>query len=431
MGIYDRLGQVKSVGEYDAEAQQLASNKLALLTQQQNFADSNALRDAARSFGDDPEANYRTILGTGNVAAAQAYRKSNYDNQKTQQDIKLGQSHAANFDSEVASRAIADKIKAHDFHLQQLGSLTDPSQIDAWAAQGVKDGVLGMQESMQGAQAMKAYAAQNGFEAAKARAMRGGMSAMQQLQQQLEQTKAQETGRHNVATEGNQTATLAELQRAHRVTEGIAGAHLGLAREQANGVEYKQGEDGTWVALPKKPGAGPIQAAQVVDSSGKPLAGPSKLKDIPPAVNTKIIEGKQGLSNIDKAIAAADAHPDAFGLTNMVPGVQTVKGQWGSQDNVDARAQVANIGSLKLHDRSGAAVSASEFPRLAPFIPSASDSAKTVVTKLKQMKRIAEEELGLYAEAYSPDNGYRAGRSSTAPAGDIHAQADAILRGSK
>src|SRR5438128_1617573 len=141
MGIYDNLGRVKSVGEYDAEAQALQGNKLALMSQQQNFADANALRDAARSFGDDSDANYRTILGTGNVKAAQDYRAGQLTNQKTQADIGLSKSHAANFDSEVQSRALVDKAAAQERHLQQLGGLTDASQIDAWAAQGVKDGV--------------------------------------------------------------------------------------------------------------------------------------------------------------------------------------------------------------------------------------------------------------------------------------------------
>jgi hypothetical protein len=139
--------------------------------------------------------------------------------------------------------------------------------------------------------------------------------------------------------------------------------------------------------------------------AGGPRDPALKLKDIPPTVNAKIIEGAQGLSNIDQAIAAVEANPSAFGMVNAIPFVE--RARQGDAGGVDARAQVANIGSLKLHDRSGAAVSASEFPRLAPFIPSSSDSPKAIVTKLKKMKEIAEGELGLYADTYTEEGGYK------------------------
>jgi hypothetical protein len=86
--------------------------------------------------------------------------------------------------------------------------------------------------------------------------------------------------------------------------------------------------------------------------------------------------------------------------------VQSLK-QVTDPKGVAVRAQVANIGSVVLHDRSGAAVSASEFPRLAPFIPSASDTPTGAVTKLQKMKQIAEQELGLFADTYSSDAGYK------------------------
>lgn len=132
-----------------------------------------------------------------------------------------------------------------------------------------------------------------------------------------------------------------------------------------------------------------------------------KLKDIPATANGKIIEGQQGVTNVTQAIKAIKENPGAFGFSNAIPGAQLVKQLWASPGDIGARAQVANIGSLKLHDRSGAAVSASEFPRLAPFIPSASDTPDAAIKKLEEMQRIAEEELGLYADTYGPENGYR------------------------
>lgn len=182
----------------------------------------------------------------------------------------------------------------------------------------------------------------------------------------------------------------------------LARAQSDLAVQGGKGV-LQQTDDGLMLVDPRTG-----QARPVMGTNGQPVAGKSKpLKDIPPQVNAKIIEGKQGLSNIDAAIAALEKDPGAVGFTNAIPGAQMVKQMWATPDDIGTRAQVANIGSLVLHDRSGAAVSASEFPRLAPFIPSTSDSKKTAAEKLKKMRTIAAQELGLYAQTYGPDTGYR------------------------
>lgn len=55
---------------------------------------------------------------------------------------------------------------------------------------------------------------------------------------------------------------------------------------------------------------------------------------------------------------------------------------------VDTRAAIADLGSMVVHDRSGAAVTAAEFPRLAPFIPTASDSPENAAKKLQNFKRV-------------------------------------------
>lgn len=197
-------------------------------------------------------------------------------------------------------------------------------------------------------------------------------------------------------------ATIAERQ----ARAGEAGARAQLVRTQRDmaGKGVIQQTDDGFVLIDPRTG----QGVPVTGPDGAQLAGKSKpLKDIPPPVNAKIIEGQQGLTNLDQAIAALHKNPGAVGWTNAIPGAQTVKQLWASPEDIGTRAQVANIGSLVLHDRSGAAVSASEFPRLAPFIPSPSDSEETATRKLMEMKRIAEDELGLYAGTYGPESGYK------------------------
>jgi len=53
---------------------------------------------------------------------------------------------------------------------------------------------------------------------------------------------------------------------------------------------------------------------------------------------------------------------------------------------VITRAAIADIGSMIIHDRSGAAVTISEMPRLIPFIPSITDSPEAAKAKLTRMR---------------------------------------------
>ena len=69
---------------------------------------------------------------------------------------------------------------------------------------------------------------------------------------------------------------------------------------------------------------------------------------------------------------------------------------------VDTRAAIADLGSMIIHDRSGAAVTASEYPRLKPFIPKETDSAPTVEKKLNrfisEFRAINDEAENFYGE---------------------------------
>lgn len=126
-------------------------------------------------------------------------------------------------------------------------------------------------------------------------------------------------------------------------------------------------------------------------------------KNLSDGVTKGIMGNMSTVRQLDQAIDAVGKNPDAFGMAQMVPGVS----RFGPQASIDARGQVANIGSLKLHERSGAAVTASEFPRLAPFIPSATDPPATVKSKLQGMRRIVQEQLQDQYDTYGPGTGYK------------------------
>jgi len=105
-------------------------------------------------------------------------------------------------------------------------------------------------------------------------------------------------------------------------------------------------------------------------------------------------ESAMGVASIDDAIKELDnpKAKNAMGARNILP--DAVR-QYTDPNGVVARATVANIGSLKLHDRSGAAITASEFPRLKPFIPSMTDKVEAVKNKLGKMR---EEYLRMQGE---------------------------------
>jgi hypothetical protein len=132
------------------------------------------------------------------------------------------------------------------------------------------------------------------------------------------------------------------------------------------------------------------------------------LRPIPSAAAKGIIENRSSIKQIDRALAALEKNPEAFGLQNYLPDAvtQRLPGE-GFAGGTDARAQTADIGSLKIHDRSGAAVTAAEFPRLRPFIPSATDDPSVAKTKLENLKANLELMADEIESFYTPDSGYR------------------------
>jgi hypothetical protein len=139
---------------------------------------------------------------------------------------------------------------------------------------------------------------------------------------------------------------------------------------------------------------------------GKPLA------TIPATVNKAIISNEQNLNLAKTALALAEGK-----TVGEVKGDIAATGWKGflsdemlqrmDPEGVNTRAYIADLGSMIVHDRSGAAVTASEMPRLKPFIPKSTDTTEAVQDKLKRFIRAFEQENNLYNEAYSKDQGYR------------------------
>ena len=84
-------------------------------------------------------------------------------------------------------------------------------------------------------------------------------------------------------------------------------------------------------------------------------------------------------------------------------------------EGVPTRAAIADLGSMIIHDRSGAAVTASEYPRLMPFIPKANDDPPVVEQKLKRFIQVYEDMQQDFRDMYSEDQGYQFPELSQTP----------------
>jgi hypothetical protein len=128
------------------------------------------------------------------------------------------------------------------------------------------------------------------------------------------------------------------------------------------------------------------------------------LKPVPVHAQKAITGAASTIAQLDKAIAELKANPDAVGLKGLTPDIALNR---LDPEGTTARASLSDIGSLKIHDRSGAAVTAAETPRLKPFIPSISDDYETALKKLERMRDVQAAEQEVLTGTYNKDQGFR------------------------
>lgn len=148
-------------------------------------------------------------------------------------------------------------------------------------------------------------------------------------------------------------------------------------------------------------------------AESKKSAAADKITHLPAAQTTAYIGNQNAIGSIDRAIELVKANPGAVGVKGFLP--NAILARQGSDADKAARAEISNIGSLKIHDRSGATVTAAESPRLMPFIPTINDPPETVAIKLRGLKREAERN-NLTIEEFAETNKYhRPGTTKITP----------------
>lgn len=128
------------------------------------------------------------------------------------------------------------------------------------------------------------------------------------------------------------------------------------------------------------------------------------LKIVPAQAQKAILGADSALRKLDDAIALLEQNKDAVGAKGYLPDIALNR---MFPEGTEARAAISDIGSLVLHDRSGAAVTAAEYPRQAPFIPKINDDYDTALKKLKRMRELQAEDAQAFTEVYTPEQGFR------------------------
>lgn len=176
---------------------------------------------------------------------------------------------------------------------------------------------------------------------------------------------------------------------------------------------YEQPRDPGVIAVQRPDDHGGSETVLAPKVVGTVVPGPNTRT--PAAIQKDIASNRAQLALIDDAAKELNAHPDAVGgkraLGDVVPflgGVSDYINQRADTGGVAARGQLANLSSMVIKDRSGAAVTVSEFPRLAPFVPRVGDTPSTIRTKLTKLRQGIETETKLLEQGGG-------GGGSTAP----------------
>lgn len=135
---------------------------------------------------------------------------------------------------------------------------------------------------------------------------------------------------------------------------------------------------------------------------------PARAKEIPATAQTAMLGNVAAIRKLSGTLDLLRKNPGATGYAagtlNMLPG-QTVNRLMPG--GAEARAGLADIGSMIIHDRSGAAVTVGEMEKLKPFIPTVYDDPASAQMKIQRLQTEIEDMLRDYSQTYSADQNYK------------------------
>ena len=338
--------------------------------QRADETNTNFLR-GVQSAGGDEDAIRQAYMSAGKIKEYQDYQKSLAEAAKLREETKNFGVTRQKTQSDVDAADLTKKLKTAEIIGSVLDSVKDQPSYDQ--AKRVLSYIVSPDS-------LADYPAV--YDPGFINAEKAAGQTYTQAQTAKNAARVAATGERNAAT-NERTATTGEGNLA------VNRGQLKLAQEQPTAIIDPITQQPVYVKR--------------TDSIGKTPAAGGALKTPPVHAQKAITGGAATLSKLDETIKSIE-NIDATGFKGFLPDVILNR---ADPTGTTARANITDIGSLILHDRSGATITASETPRLLPFIPSIRDDKATVLKKLNRMRDIQAEELDALEGTYNPDQGYR------------------------
>jgi hypothetical protein len=377
---------------------------IQLQTAQQGLSDDAATRAAYQQSGGDLGTLRALLSKGGQYKEVQAIDKLMLDNSFKQSEIAKNTADVPKIQQEALS-------KADTLYRDAFGTVANPQEAAQLITAGFNHPLLGPKLQMNGS--LQDHLQRIPQDAAKFDEWKQLMSPEYAKSKQAAATLA-ETARGHTLTAQTAKAGQDVTLRGQNLVDARTRERLAYDQAQPKG-QVVPTEQGLMLADPRAATAQPM-----LGPDGQPLERP--LKAIPPSANTGILENANNLRRAEQALAlvegktvnTAKGSTTATGFKGYLPGAILNR---TDPTGVETRAAIADLGSLIIHERSGAAVTASESPRLVPFIPQVTDDHATVVKKLRRFTEIYRDMAKNLDETYSKDQGYRPNPVSARGAG--------------
>lgn len=425
--LFAQMGaKPKSMAEYGQEMDTDALNALkiraggleyqnALQAQQ----DDQSYRELAKTFSNDPTANYNALMQKGLYKQAQGYQKSVIDAEKDR--ANANQSNAAAKASEAS--AAKTQLETHQAKIgtsmKILQAGTNPMALVQMLDQSIKAGVMTREEALQAVSDMPQDP--QGFAQWRDKQLTQGMDMAKRLE--LQGKQANDLMIPDPANPGkyivNQALLGAQIQKARAgasSTNVSYGAPVAGVDEKGNPVFFQPSKGGGPPAI--VPGVRPTEKAPKALTEGQAKAN---------LFGTRMDEADRVIADLEAAgVTAPSILQQVTGGSGLAGAAATAVAK-PEQQQID-QAQRDFINAV-LRRESGAAISAPEFENARrQYFVQPGDSAEVIAQKARNRKTATQGMLAEVPENMRGIPGVGARRpAASAPSGSLSAAEQAEL----
>jgi hypothetical protein len=393
------LAQFAQIQQIQGGQQAQELNRLQLQEYQRSREEEEATRNFLRG---------RDLAAPETRTGLAQFGKTGLAYSKLLQDQEAAALNARNVQSQISERDFGLQDKKLKFAWNAVGSASTPDAAIAELTKGVKDGVFDMKAVTAEIQQLQNMSPEQ-YQQYRVQKVMGILDAKDKLGFMLPKVARQDIGGSIVNIQDNpalpgyglpvqgaapmaKTKTFADITAEKNL--GVSQGQLGLAREKfkfdqttaGQSVTYQQDANGNIVALPTKVKPGDIPRGRTVAAPG---AGMSPMAGKPSEAAAKETASLAQQNAIVKgALEEIKKNPGAFGTARGLAG--GVLGEtFGARvvgetpEETQARSFLFNVVSGVIKERAGTAQSAGEQATLDRFLPTTTDNADELTSKLK------------------------------------------------